>query len=96
MTTQEQLQKLQFIGGNFSPLDARDVVSSLFDNYINFQKIKHLSQWERNHFVDDGELKSKLLELNEMKKEAEQVIALARAEGFRLNIEGTLEIHLTK
>ena len=94
MVTNEVIQKIQLVEGQFTPSEAFDVLSDLIDVKINFHKLQRLSKCERNENADVFYPNDRIAELNEEKKIAKDFIRMARAQGYKLRINGILELEL--
>lgn len=88
----EVIQKVQLIEGEFTPSEASDVISSLITEKINFHKLQRLGRWEGDENADCTYPNSRIQELEEEQKIAEEFIKIARSESQNLRISGTIEI----
>ena len=89
-------QNIQLVKGEFTPSEASHILMNLIDEKINFHKIQRLQIWEGNHKCKTGDLDSRIDELLEEKKIAQDFINNTRGLGQNLRINGTLEITVTK
>lgn len=96
MIAQEQIQKTKVIADDFTPAEAEDLVSSLIRIYINFYKLQHLSQWERNHAISDSYLNEKIAELQAKEIELNNTILLAKETGCTIKLDGIIRLKLIK
>jgi hypothetical protein len=72
-TTQESIQKKNFINGTLSPAEAQEVLEQLINKQIQMCKIKSLSQWIGNHNFDSSPIDQKISELDNQKKALKKV-----------------------
>ena len=92
MITNEVIQKIQLVEGQFTPSEAYDVLTDLIDVKINFHKLQRLGLRERNENADVIYPNDRIAELNEERQIAKDFINMARAQGYKLRINGTLEL----
>ena len=52
--TEQNVQQIDLVNGNFTRLEASHILSALIDQKINFHKIQRLQQWERDHRCETG------------------------------------------
>ncbi len=88
----EVKQKIQLVEGKFTPSEAADVVSSLIEEKINFHKLQRLSLSEGHQATNTEYPDGRIAELYNEKKIAKEFINNAREEGYKIKINGTLEI----
>ena len=89
----ETIQKVQLVQGDFTASEASDVVGSLVDTKINFHKLQNLCLYEGQHNdCDTSYGDGRIRELKEEKAIAKEFIKMARLEGKKVRINGTLEI----
>ena len=96
MVITEVKQKIQLVEGEFTPSEASDVVGALIDEKINFHKVQRLGQWIRNENKVCRYENNRIKELLKEKRTAKEFIAAARAQGYNVRINGTLEITFEK
>lgn len=89
-------QNIQLVKGEFTPSEASHILMNLIDEKINFHKIQRLQIWEGNHKCVTRDIDSRIKELEEEKKIAQEFINSSRGSGKNLCINGTLEISLAK
>jgi hypothetical protein len=94
MMVSEVIQKVQLIEGDFTPSEANDVICALIEEKINFHKLQRLSLFEGDITANVKYPSGRIAELYEEKKIAKEFIAMARAQGSKLKINGTIEIEL--
>jgi hypothetical protein len=92
----ETKQKIQLVEGKFTPSEASDVVTSLIEEKINFHKLQRLSLCEGHQEADTAYPDGRIGELYNEKRIAREYIAEARRLGYRLKIDGILEISFVK
>lgn len=88
--------EMQLIDGNFSPSEAYDALACIIERNINFFKLQHLGQWEKDHDLCTKSIQQKLSDLNHCKDELKRLTAEARAEGYKLKVDTKLVIELVK
>ena len=96
MQTVELMQSLKFPDGTLRPTEAKEVLLKIIEDQIDFYKLQHLSQWIKNNTTDPNVLHEKISQLEQNKKELEDIIQVAKTEGCSLNIEGDFKLSLTK
>ncbi|MDX1666948.1 MAG: hypothetical protein R3350_06955 [Saprospiraceae bacterium] len=89
-------QKIHLVNGQYTPSEASDVVNSLIEENVNFHKLQRWSLSVRDESADTSELNGRMSQLLQDKQTAEEFIAAARAQGYSVRINGTLEISLEK
>ena len=82
----------QLIKGQFSPMQAIDIVFLLISQKINYHKLEELHSWETDHNFDSRPLKRRIKELEDEKQRAEEFIHQAKSEGKNLSISGIIEM----
>ena len=67
------MKKMQFVDGEFTPTEAKDIINKIIEDQSNFYKLQHLSHWIGNNqdaYMDSVNNSKKLedckCELNEM------------------------------
>jgi len=94
MEVQERIQKSTFINEQLTPSESQDVINNLFDCYINFLKLQHLSQWEKNHKMGGNAINERVAKLNAIKSELNEQIQEARLQGKRIKFKGSISLDL--
>ena len=89
-------QKVNLVEGKFTPSEANHIINTLIDEKINFHKIKRLSLCEGYEHFDTSYENNRVDELNSEKITAKEYISLARQNGYKVAINGTLEISFIK
>jgi hypothetical protein len=95
-TTQESIQKKNFINGTLSPAEAQEVLEQLINKQIQMCKIKSLSQWIGNHNFDSSPIDQKISELDNQKNELRDIVTIASEKGFSIDLGVNLELRLSK
>ena len=90
MLVQEPIKKIQVIQDSFSPSQARGVVKSMLDSYIQHYNLEYMRNWEACHNFDSESIDEKIKLLKALKKDLELSIDQAHAEGVMLKLEGLL------
>lgn len=83
-------QKVELVRGEFTPSEARDILSSLIDVKVNFHKLQRLQRWEGQHNCDTGDLNSRIAELVLAEENGKEFIQSIREQGKQVKISGTL------
>lgn len=88
----DQVQKIQLVQGDFTPSDASHVIMSLLDEKINFHKIQRLQVLSGDQKCVTGDLDDRITELEKEKEIARAFISEKRKLGQRLQIDGILTL----
>jgi len=96
MLVQEPVQKIKVIEDNFSPVEAKQVMHSLIDQYINYYNLLYLRNWEADHHFNSADIDRKIKLLKSMKRNVEDTVRKAEREGCLLNLEELLQLNLIK
>lgn len=96
ITTENQEQHIKLIDGEFTPIQASDIISSLIKQKINFHKIEGLQHWERDHNSDTKPISNRIKELEKAEKVAKDFIIEMKKQGKKIRIDGHLKISLVK
>ena len=92
MLATQVMKKMQFVDGEFSPSEAKDIVCKIIDDQSNFFKLQHLSHWigdcntEYNSFIDNSK------RLNDQKCELTDIINEAKARGCKVRLQGEFKV----
>ena len=89
-------QKINLVDGTFTPLEALDVIRGLLDEKINFHKLQRLSITEREHYGDTNFPDGRIKELVREKDHAKEIILEAYEKGYKIQIDGILNIQFVK
>lgn len=85
-------QHVKLVDGEFTPLQAADIVSSLIEQKINFHKVENLQYWEKNHQSDQKPFVERVKELEEAEKNAKSFLLDKGLKGKKIKINGNLTI----
>lgn len=91
--TEIKNENFDLVKGDFTPSDASEVVTDLFDKKINFHKVKHFSQHIRFNAKDHNS-KDRIMELNLAKEEAIELMAEASKSGKSIRLNCAISIEL--
>ena len=94
MEVQERIQKTTFINEHLTPSESQDVINGIFDCYINFMKLQHLSHWEKDHSIGSNGVNQKVAKLQAIKEELKEQIQEARMQGKLLKFKGNITLEL--
>lgn len=92
MTITDKKQEVQLVDGTFTVSEARDIISALIDQKINFHKVQRLSIWEGNEGEQADFPNDRIIELARDKQKAKKFLAALKQQGLNVRITGTLEI----
>ncbi|MEP1087071.1 hypothetical protein [Algoriphagus sp.] len=81
------------IKGEFTPEEAKEIISHLFSEKINFHGMKSFSNKVRFGEVDHAS-EARIVELKQSNSELNQFIKTARLKGKKLRITSTVSIKL--
>ena len=87
-------QHVKLVDGEFTPLQASDIVSSLIEQKINFHKVENLQYWEKDHKNDQKPFIKRVKELEDAEKEAKSFILNKEFKGKKIKIKGNLTISI--
>lgn len=73
--TTSTIQQLELIRGKFSPTESSELLKALFEQKINFHKIKRLQEWEGNHDSETAPFKERIHELETSLSKAQEFIS---------------------
>ena len=94
--TENQEQHIKLVDGEFTPIQASDIISTLIKQKINFHKIEGLQHWERNHDSDTQPISNRIKELEKAEKAAKDFIIEMKKQGKKIRIDGHLKISLVE
>lgn len=94
MEVKERVEKTTFINEHLTPSETEDVLKGLFDCYINFMKLQHLSQWEKNHRIGGEGMNEKVTRLEAIKSKLGEQIHEARLQGKLLKFKGFITLEM--
>lgn len=92
--TEQKLQHVDLVKGDFTRMEASHIIGALIDQKINFHKIQRLQHWEGNHGCETRDLDGRIAELEEQKRLAKEFLSKQNQSGCVFNIKGTLEIQV--
>ncbi len=91
-----QEQEIKLVDGEFTPIQASDIISSLIKQKINFHKIEGLQHWERDHNSDTKPINNRIEELKKAEEIAKDFIISMKKQGKKIRIDGHLKISLVE
>jgi hypothetical protein len=94
MTNTQKKQAVQLIDGTFTAAEARDLITALIDQKINFHKVQRLSIWEGNSGEQADFPNGRIVELARDKQETKKFLSALKQQGLKVRISGTLEIEV--
>jgi len=83
--------KKEEIKGEFTPIEAQEIINHIIDKKIQFHNIKNFSDQIRFGKVDEDRLE-RIKELEESKKDFQKTILGAIDEGKKMRIKSIVEI----
>ena len=89
----QNLQKVTFIDGTFSPEESREILMNVYSSKINFHQIKNFSSRER-FGKDDKTSTKRIPELKQAMEEVLSIIETAKKNGEQLEIKSDIYISL--
>ena len=84
-------EKLNLIEGNFSDVEAKDILMNIFSSKINFHQLKNFSSQER-FGKDDETAKKRIPELKVEIERLKQILSEAKAKNKKLVISSEINI----
>ncbi|PIF62615.1 MULTISPECIES: hypothetical protein [Flavobacterium] len=88
-----RIENLTLIDGNFSEVEAKEILISIFSSKINFHKIKNWSSQER--YGEDDEIAQKRIpELKNEIEKLQKILSEAKAKNKRLLVSSQINISL--
>ncbi|MFT6320674.1 MAG: hypothetical protein ACJAT4_001602 [Granulosicoccus sp.] len=96
MYTSELNQKVQVLNGTFKPSEARDIISKMIDDQINFYKLQNLSHWIKDCNISQASLDEKILKLQNTKQELNEIIKEAQAVGENVRLRNYFDLSIEK
>lgn len=94
MTTVDVKNTVKLVEGTFTPSEAKDVVSSLIKEKLNFHKIHRLSILEGNDNSDISYDNSRVMQLIDAQDNFKELCKMVDEDGKRMKIHGLLEIEI--
>lgn len=92
MTITDKQTDVKLIDGTFTAAEARDLISALIGQKINFHKVQRRSIWEGNEGKPADFPNGRIVELARDKQKAKKFFAALKQQGLNVRITGTLEI----
>ena len=92
MELTEVVQKVQLIEGQFTPSEAKDLISSLISEKINFHKIQRLGQVIHDENCDTKYSEERIMDLITERKIAKEFITKSKVKGRNIKIDCVLKI----
>lgn len=89
----ETIRKINLIIGEFTPIEASELLIDLYNKNINFNKIQNFSSQVR-FGVDDENALSRIQELKESVEQIKEIVTEAKASQRNVFIKSFLEIEL--
>ncbi|HLP65194.1 hypothetical protein [Flavobacterium sp.] len=89
----ETIRKINLINGEFTPIEASELLIDLYNKNINFNKIQNFSSQVR-FGVDDENALSRIQELKESVEQIKEIVTEAKASQRNVFIKSFLEIEL--
>jgi hypothetical protein len=84
-------EEINLIKGEFTPIEAQEIINHIIDKKIQFHNIKKFSDQIRFGKVDEDRLE-RIKELEESKKDFQKTILGAIDEGKKMRIKSIVEI----
>ena len=89
---QTDLKQVKLMEGSYQPAMVRALFVKSIDGQINHLKLKNLSDWVKNHQVDQNPCLQEIARLKSKKQELLRVIAEAEMVGCNLKVNDQLDI----
>ena len=89
-------REAQILNGEYTASEARDVISKIIDDQINFCKTQFMSHYEGNHEVGTDYYEKKIADLNYKKQEFKESLSRAKKEGLKISLEGSIKLKFEK
>lgn len=87
-------EKIQLVKGEFTSVEASEVIITLLDQKINFHKIQRLQLWEEDHNCEMGKIDNRIQELQEEKKVVKEFLHGTKGFGKKIKINAILQMSL--
>jgi hypothetical protein len=94
MVAEQIVQKVALVNGKFLPSEASNMINTLIGERINANKIKRLHVNIGSEYCDVNQLNCSIEDLMHEKKALQQIVDEARAAGFKVVINATLEVSI--
>ncbi|MFK7775520.1 MAG: hypothetical protein AB8F94_25485 [Saprospiraceae bacterium] len=96
MYTSELMEKVQVLNGTFKPSEARDIISKMIDDQINFCKLQNLSHWIQDCNTSQNLLDEKIAKLQHRKQELNEMIKEAQVTGGKVILNNYFDLSIAK
>lgn len=90
------MENVNLISNVFSPIEARNMITTIIDKNINQCKVEFMMNWEHNHNSNLNHLDEKIADLTNKKKNFETIIEEASKGGYNVCLDETIELKLLK
>lgn len=87
----ETIKKINLINGQYTPIEASELLMDMFNKNINFNKIQNFSSQIR-YGVDDENALDRIQDLKESLEQTKEILAEAKASQKNVVIKSFLEI----
>ena len=87
-------KKIQLVNGSFTPAEVNNLIIDSIDNQINNYKLKNLSNWIHDNDCDQESYANAIHQLEERKRELQNIIKEAKSAGCRITLTENVEISL--
>lgn len=94
MVAEQIMQQVALVNGEFSPSEALNMVNALLGERINAHKIKRFHADIGSEYCDVNQLNYSIEGLIQEKKGLQQMIDEAKARGYKVAINATLEVSI--
>ncbi|GGE06555.1 hypothetical protein [Psychroflexus salis] len=92
--TAELKKTIKLVDGEFSKVQALDIVSSLIDQKINFHKVEGMQLWERDQLSDKKPINKRIDQLKGEKESFKNYIKESKDNSKKFKISGFLNIEV--
>lgn len=96
MLTKKLSHIIQLVKDNCPPDEAAELIETLVGDRIRLHNIQMLRRWEGNHRFDSTPFDQKIVELKTQRKNARELLAEAREQGYNLEVSASIELRLVK
>ncbi len=90
--TQKEVNVVQLIKGEFTTVQAREVLLSLLNQKINYHLIEKHQKWEKDHNCDMTQLNKRIKELEEEKLKVQELLSTGDSNEQKVKISGNIQI----
>lgn len=85
-------QSVKLVDGEFTPVQAIDIITSLIKQKVNFHKVEGLQNWMGDHYSDSKPINNRIQELQNAEKTAKEFIMNMKKNGKKIKITANLSI----